>query len=126
MKKEIWKGIASIVCIGVFICAWQVETRAQEKFIVGYQPYDTISYQVSVNQELGLWKKYFPKNVEIEFQPALQGSIIVNNMLAGKQQVGYMSIMPATMAMTKPSLFIDISWYRLCAIILLQDTHNFF
>ena len=101
MKKEFCKGIARMVFVWVFLSAAQV-TQAQEKIVVGYQPYDTISYQVSVNQELGLWKKYFPKDVEIEFQPALQGSIIVNNMLAGKQQIGYMSIMPATMAMTKP------------------------
>ncbi len=75
---------------------------AEEEVVVGFQPYDTISYQVAVNQELGLWKKYFPKDVKVDFQPALQGSIIANNMLAGKQQIGYMSIMPATLASTKP------------------------
>ena len=31
---------------------------AAEKFVVGFQPYDTISYQAIVNAELGLWKKY--------------------------------------------------------------------
>ena len=30
---------------------------AAEKFVVGFQPYDTISYQAIVNAELGLWKK---------------------------------------------------------------------
>jgi NitT/TauT family transport system substrate-binding protein len=75
---------------------------ALDKVVVGYQPYDTISYQVAVNQEMGFWKKYFPKGVEVEFQPALQGSIISNNLLAGKQHIGYMSIMPATLAATKP------------------------
>ena len=75
---------------------------AMDKVVVGYQPYDTISYQVAVNQEMGFWKKYFPKGVEVEFQPALQGSIIANNLLAGKQHIGYMSIMPATLAATKP------------------------
>ena len=29
---------------------------AAEKFVVGFQPYDTISYQAIVNAELGLWK----------------------------------------------------------------------
>ena len=33
---------------------------AAEKFVVGFQPYDTISYQAIVNAELGLWKKYTP------------------------------------------------------------------
>ena len=45
---------------------------AAEKFVVGFQPYDTISYQAIVNAELGLWKKYTPAGTEIEFQPALQ------------------------------------------------------
>lgn len=74
------------------------------KIVVGWQPYDTISYQVAVIQELNLWKKYMPPGVEVTFEPALQGSIISNNLLAGKQQIGYMSILPGIMAATKPEL----------------------
>lgn len=73
-----------------------------ENFVVGYQPYDTISYQVIVNAELGLWKKYVPKGTEIEFQGALQGTVVANNMLADKMHVGYMSVMPATILTSKP------------------------
>jgi NitT/TauT family transport system substrate-binding protein len=102
MKKGMSLLSWAIALLGFHCFVLGQPTLAQDKIVIGYQPYDTISYQVSVNQELGLWKKYFPKNVEVEFQPALQGSIIVNNMLAGKQQIGYMSIMPATMAATKP------------------------
>ena len=51
---------------------------AAEKFVVGFQPYDTISYQAIVNAELGLWKKYTPAGTEIEFQPALQGTVVAN------------------------------------------------
>ncbi|MCX5713261.1 MAG: nitrate ABC transporter substrate-binding protein, partial [Candidatus Omnitrophica bacterium] len=72
------------------------------KIVVGWQPYDTISYQVAIIQELKLWQKYMPKDVEIEFESALQGAIISNNLLAGKQQIGYMSILPGIMAATKP------------------------
>ena len=75
---------------------------AAEKFVVGFQPYDTISYQAIVNAELGLWKKYPPAGTEIEFQPALQGTVVANNMLANKAQVGYMSVMPATILCSKP------------------------
>ena len=75
---------------------------AAEKFVVGFQPYDTISYQAIVNAELGLWKKYTPAGTEIEFQPALQGTVVANNMLANKAQVGYMSVMPATILCSKP------------------------
>ena len=67
-----------------------------EKFTVGFQPYDTISYQVIVNAELGLWKKYVPAGTEFGFMPALQGTVVANYMLADKIQIGYMSIMPAT------------------------------
>lgn len=74
---------------------------AAQKFSIGFQPYDTISYQVIVNAELGLWKKYVPAGVELEFVPALQGTIVANNMLAGKAVAGYMSVMPATILCSK-------------------------
>ena len=93
-----------LLAVALCVAVTQGSALALEKVIVGYQPYDTISYQVAVNQELGIWKKYFPKGVEVEFQPALQGSIISNNLLAGKAHIGYMSVMPATMASTKPEL----------------------
>lgn len=97
-RSIVWMFMAVIMCIMGAVGS----APAIDKVIVGYQPYDTISYQVAVNQELGLWKKYFPKDVTVEFQPALQGSIISNNLLAGKQHIGYMSVMPATLAATKP------------------------
>ncbi len=98
-----------------------------EKFVVGYQPYDTISYQAIVNQELGLWKKYVPAGTEIEFQGALQGTVIANDMLAGKAVVGYMSIMPATILSSKPELAeikmvatLGMSEGTRCAIVLVR------
>lgn len=74
---------------------------AGQKFVIGFQPYDTISYQAIVNAEMGLWKKYVPESVELEFVPALQGTIIGNNILAGKAVAGYMSVMPATILCSK-------------------------
>jgi len=98
-----------------------------EKFVVGYQPYDTISYQVIVNQELGLWRKYVPAGTEIEFQGALQGTVIANDMLAGKAVAGYMSIMPATILSSKPELAeikmvatLGMSEGTRCAIVLVR------
>lgn len=76
---------------------------AAESYTIGFQPYDTISYQVIVNAELGLWKKYVPAGVEFEFVPALQGTIVANNMLANKAVAGYMSVMPATILCSKDS-----------------------
>jgi NitT/TauT family transport system substrate-binding protein len=71
------------------------------KLTVGYQPYDTISYSAAVIRALELWKKYLPPGSEVEFQNALQGSIIVNQMLANKQQIGYLGDMPAVVSTTK-------------------------
>ena len=71
------------------------------KLTVGYQPYDTVSYSAAVIRSQELWKKYLPAGSEVEFEAALQGSIIVNQMLAGKQQVGYLGDMPAVVATTK-------------------------
>ena len=74
------------------------------KLTVGYQPYDTISYSAVVIRALELWKKHLPPGSEVEFQAALQGSIIVNQMLANKQQIGYLGDMPAVIATTKRSV----------------------
>ena len=82
-----------------------VATAAEPvKLVVGYQPYDTISYSAVVIRALELWKKHLPPGSEVEFQSALQGSIIVNQMLANKQQIGYLGDMPAVVATTKRSV----------------------
>lgn len=93
------KHIASLL---VFLFISVSGPAFAEKFVVGYQPYDTISYQAIINQELGLWKKYVPQGTEIEFQGALQGTVVANNMLADKAHIGYMSVMPATILCSKP------------------------
>ena len=71
------------------------------KLVVGYQPYDTISYSAAVIRAKELWKKYLPPGSRVEFEAALQGSIIVNAMVADKQQIGYLGDMPAVVSTTK-------------------------
>lgn len=68
---------------------------------VGYQPYDTISYSAVVIRGLDLWKKHLPPGSKVTFESALQGAIIVNAMLADKQQIGYLGDMPAVVSTTK-------------------------
>lgn len=72
--------------LGAFaLCMGLLASPAQaEKFVVGFQPYDTISYQAIINAELGLWKKYTPEGTEIEFHPAVQGTVVASNMLADR------------------------------------------
>ncbi|MDZ4251710.1 MAG: ABC transporter substrate-binding protein [Sulfuritalea sp.] len=72
--------------------------------IVGYQPYYTQSWSGVVMRGKELWKKYLPQGSTVEFQVGLQGAIIVNAMLAGKQHIGYMGDMPAIVSTTKRSV----------------------
>ena len=71
------------------------------KLTVGYQPYYTQSWSGVVMRGKKFYEKYLPPGSQIEFQIGLQGAIIVNNMLAGKQSIGYMGDMPAIVSTTK-------------------------
>jgi NitT/TauT family transport system substrate-binding protein len=69
--------------------------------VVGYQPYYSESWSGIVVNGLELWKKHLPPGSSVEFQIGLQGSVIVNAMLADKQQIGYLGDTPAIVAATK-------------------------
>ena len=84
---------------------------------VGYQPYDTISYSAAVIKAMDLWKKHLPAGSKVEFEGALQGSVIVNAMVADKQQIGYLGDMPAVVSTTKT----DIAPIKLVASTGLSD-----
>lgn len=65
---------------------------------IGYQPYYTQAWTAVIMKEQELWKKYLPEGSEVQWSIGLQGSIIVNAMLAGKHDIGYMGDMPAIVA----------------------------
>ena len=69
--------------------------------VVGYQPYYTEAWSGVVMNGLKLYEKYLPEGSTVKFEIGLQGGIIVNAMLAGKQHIGYMGDMPAIVATTK-------------------------
>src|SRR3954465_14582395 len=71
------------------------------KLVVGYQPYYTQAWSGVVMRGKKFYEKYLPKGSDVEFQIGLQGAIIVNNMLAGKQNIGYMGDMPSIVSTTK-------------------------
>jgi NitT/TauT family transport system substrate-binding protein len=68
---------------------------------IGYQPYYTQSWSGVAMRGKEFWKKYLPEGSEINFQIGLQGSVIVNAMLAGQQHIGYMGDMPAIVSTYK-------------------------
>ena len=72
--------------------------------VVGYQPYYTEAWSGMAMRGKEFWKKYLPAGSTVEFQVGLQGAIIVNAMLAGKQHIGYMGDMPAIVSTTKRSV----------------------
>jgi NitT/TauT family transport system substrate-binding protein len=69
--------------------------------VVGYQPYYSEAWSGLVLNSLGLWKKHLPPGSTVEFKIGLQGAIIVNAMLAGKEQIGYLGDMPSIVGATK-------------------------
>src|SRR5213079_3439485 len=71
------------------------------KLVVGYQPYYTQAWSGVVMRGKKFYEKYLPKGSEVDFQIGLQGAIIVNNLLAGKQNIGYMGDMPSIVSTTK-------------------------
>jgi NitT/TauT family transport system substrate-binding protein len=71
------------------------------KLTIGYQPYYTQAWSAVVMDGKQFWKKYLPAGSTAEFQVALQGAIIVGQMLAEKQDIGYMGDMPSISAMTR-------------------------
>lgn len=100
--------------------------------VVGYQPYYTESWSGVVMRDKKFYEKYLPAGSTVEFQIGLQGAVIVNNMLAGKQDIGYMGDMPAIVATTKENV-ADIRMvavlglgYDECNILLVRnDAPNF-
>ena len=68
---------------------------------VGYQPYYSESWSGLVLREKEFWRDHLPEGSKVSFQVGLQGSVIVSQMLAGKQQIGYMGDMPAIVGASK-------------------------
>ena len=102
-KRIISGGLALVMMLGLGLWFGGDAANATEpvNITVGYQPYDTISYSAAVIRAKELWKKYLPAGSKVNFEGALQGSIIVNAMVADKQQIGYLGDMPAVVSTTK-------------------------
>jgi NitT/TauT family transport system substrate-binding protein len=69
--------------------------------VIGYQPFYTESWSGIVMRGKKMYEKYLPKGSTVDFSIGLQGAVIVNAMLAGKQHIGYVGDMPAIVSTTK-------------------------
>ena len=69
--------------------------------VVGYQPYYTEAWTGLIMRDKEFWKDHLPEGSTVKFEVGLQGSVIVSQMLAGKEQIGYVGDMPAIVAASK-------------------------
>jgi sulfonate transport system substrate-binding protein len=72
--------------------------------VIGYQPYYTESWSGLIMRDKKFYEKYLPKGSTVNFQVGLQGAIIVNGMLAGKVDVGYVGDMPGIVSTSHPDV----------------------
>lgn len=112
-------GIAGIVGLGIVPASAQKYGKPGDpvKLTVGYQPYYTQSWSGVVINGMELWKRHLPKGSEVEFQVGLQGAVIVGQMLADKQQIGYMGDMPSLVATNRA----EVADVRLVAVLGLSE-----
>ncbi len=71
------------------------------KLVVGHPSHYAATWSVHVLHGKELWKKYLPPGSTVEYQTGLAGAVIVNNVLAGKQYIGYLGDIPAIVATTE-------------------------
>lgn len=106
-----FKGAAAVLAVATLSTGTLTTASAAEldygkegepiDLVVGYQPYYTEAWSGVVMRDQKLFEKYLPEGSTVKFEIGLQGSVIVNAMLAGKQHIGYMGDMPAIVSTTK-------------------------
>ena len=74
------------------------------QLVIGYQPYYTQSWSGVVMRGKKFYEKYLPKGSKVDFAVGLQGAVVVNAMLAGKQHIGYVGDMPG---------IVSTRWWRM-------------
>lgn len=107
-----WRTIASVTLLASCLIWGSPATRAAEfgklgdpiHLVVGHPCCYTEVWSVMVLRGKELWKKYLPQGSTVTYEIGLQGSTIVNSMLAKKQQIGYIGDLPAIIATTKESV----------------------
>lgn len=94
-------GLGVAGCGGSSSGATLSKTGQPVHLVIGYQPYYTEAWSALVLRQKQLWKQYLPKGSTVTFQVGLQGSLIVAQMLAGKEQIGYTGDMPSIVGVSK-------------------------
>jgi NitT/TauT family transport system substrate-binding protein len=83
------------------------------ELVVGYQPYYTESWSGVIMRSKKFYEEYLPAGSKVDFQIGLQGAIIVNGMLAGKVDLGYVGDMPGIVSTSHA----DVRDIRIVAVL---------
>lgn len=68
----------------------------EQTLTMGYQPFSAHAWEALVmKHDPDILDRYLPDGYDVEWQSALQGSVIGNRMSVGKNQAGWMGDMPA-------------------------------
>lgn len=93
----------------------------------------TGAWDTVVMKETKLWEQWLPKGTKIEWRRNLQGPPVITDLLANKQQIGYIGDNPSIVSTTKreihPLHIVGInamSPSRMCGLLLVRkDAPNF-
>ena len=106
--------LVALACAGMFFGNTVAVNAAAEKeygkpgepitLVIGYQPYYTESWSGVIMRDKKFYEKYLPQGSTVTFQIGLQGAIIVNGMLAGKVDLGYVGDMPGIVSTSHPEV----------------------
>src|SRR5947208_175164 len=105
--------LAFVIFAAALFCAGPVRAAAEKDYgkqgdaidlVIGYQPYYTESWSGVIMRDKKFYEKSLPKGSTVNFQVGLQGAIIVNGMLAGKVDIGYVGDMPAIVSTSHPEV----------------------
>jgi NitT/TauT family transport system substrate-binding protein len=99
-----WRALPRLLAL-CGVLAWALPGLCEEvkdygkpgspiNLVVGYQPYYTESWSGVIMRDKKFYQGRLPAASQVDFQIGLQGAIIVNGMLAGKVDIGYVGDMP--------------------------------
>lgn len=108
-----WKVVQRLVMSTFIIMAVGTTSMRAQNFgkpgepidlVVGHPCCYTEVWSVMALRGKEFWKKYLPTGSTVKFEIGLQGSTIVNSMLARKENIGYIGDLPAIIATTKEAV----------------------
>ncbi|MFC4986901.1 ABC transporter substrate-binding protein [Saliphagus infecundisoli] len=104
---------------------------SDETITVGYQQFGTPYWSELLVKNGELAEQYLPDGYSVEWQTALQGSVIGNRMVSGENEIGYNGDMPTIMAIINEDTPISMtglsawSWGQQCNLVITPTDRDF-